>query len=254
MVGTDEIIFSGAYKDFKLGVHYNLDGKKPEEIAQILGFLSSEIEPYAFRFSGIDTKEIDDFAKPDGKGISSICDFLEKKSSEWNRMIKNLDNKLLKPVADSYLLNRLLTNAGVAFKVTGKEANAEKEEIENQIAFIGKFGNWIAIKKLSTDKAKDYEVSGILSAINFTVVNKAYEFAGVEMDETVVKAATKGKRKSLSNVVDALKALGSKADNPYVVCKVLEELGYRPYASSHMLTNAYPDIKPPKVKGRKPKG
>ena len=254
MVGTDEIIFSGAYKDFKLGVHYDLNGKKPEEIAEILGYLSSEIEPYAFKFSGVDIKKIEDFVKPNGKGISSVCEFLENNSTEWNRIVKNLDNKKLKAVADSYMINRLLTNAGVDFKVSSQKVDGEKEEIDDQIAFIGKFEKWVSIKKLSTGGAKDYEVSGILAGINFSVVNKAFDFAGIDKDDAAVAAATKGKRKSLGNVVDALKSLGDKAENPYVVCKVLEELGYRPYASSHMLTDAYPDIKPPKVKGRKPKG
>lgn len=253
MVGGDEIIFSGSYKDFRLGVRFELAGKKPEDVAHVLAHISSEIEPYAFRFSGIDTEKIDDFAKP-GKGVSSVSDFLEKNSSEWNKLLKeSLSDMLLRPAAESYLFNRLLAKAGVSFKPPAEPLmKAKKEETGEQIAFIGKYGNWVSIKKLSLDKVKDYEVSGILSGINFSAVNKAFDFAGIEKDDAAVSAAAKGKRKSMGNVVLALRQL--ETDNPYVICKVLEQSGYRPYASPHMLMNAHSDIKPPKVKGRKPKG
>lgn len=256
MFGGDEIIFSGSYKGFKLGIKYDLAGKKPEEVADALAGISAKIEPYAYEFSGIDTKAIEKFAEVKGKGISAVADFLEKNSSEWNRKLKEvLKDPKLKSAADSYLFNRLLTKAGVEFKVSSNSSiKAEKEEMDDQISFIGRYDKWMAIKKLSLEKVKDYEVSGILAGINFTVVNKSFDFAGTQKDDDTVKALIKGKRKSLSNAVDVLKELESKNANAYLVCKTLEEAGYRPYASSHMLTDAYPDIKPPKVKGRKPKG
>lgn len=252
MFGGDEIIFAGAYKDLKLGVRFDLSGKSPADVAGILAYISAEIEPYAFRLSGIDTKQIESFAKPKGRGIPAVCDFINANSSEWNSLLKQmLKEPKLKAAADSYLFNRLLTNAGVAFKTPAKEAKGEKEEITDQIAFIGRYKDWVSIKKLGMEKAKDYEVSGILAGINFSIVNKAFDFAGIEKDDAKVKAAARGKRKALSNASEALREVDGS--NAYVVCKVLEELGYRPYASSHMLTDAYPDIKPPKVRGRKPK-
>jgi hypothetical protein len=256
MEGNDELIFSGAYKDFSMGVRFDLSGKSPEDVAHALAYISSEIEPHAFRFSGIDMEMVEDFAKLDGKGLPAVCDFLENRSSEWNKLVKEkLGNPLLKSAATSYLLNRLLVKADVAFKVLHEpHIEPEKEEISDVVAFIGKYKSWIAIKKLGLEKVKDYEVSGILSGINFSVVNKAFDFSGIEKDDAAVKSAARGKRKSLGNVVQVLKAVEDKADNPYVVCKALEELGMRPYASPHMLTDAYPDIKPPKVRGRKPKG
>jgi hypothetical protein len=67
-----------------------------------------------------------------------------------------------------------------------------------------------------------------------------------------------GKRKTLGNLCAALSALEPKLsggrEDACMVAKVMEEVGYRPYASPDMLTAAYPDIKPPKMKGRKPKG
>ncbi|MBU0532096.1 DUF2666 family protein [Candidatus Micrarchaeota archaeon] len=253
MLGGDEVIFTGTYKEFSLGIRFDLNEKKAEDVGGALAYLSSVIEPYAYKFSGIDTKKIEDFVKLDGKGVSAACSFLENKSTEWNKLVKETVKKPeLKSAADSYLFNRLLSAANVKFKVSTATLEPEKEEIGKQIAFIGKYKDWVSIKKLSMEKVQDYEVSGILSGINFSVVNKAFDFSGMGKDDATVNNLTKGKKKSLGNALLVLKELEGK--NPYIICKSLEAVGYRPYASSHMLTGAYPDIKPPKVKGRKPKG
>ncbi|MBD3210663.1 DUF2666 domain-containing protein [Candidatus Micrarchaeota archaeon] len=254
MIGRDEVIFAGQYRDLKIGINYDLSNRKPEDVAAVLSRISSEIEPHSYLLSGIDTGAIDAFAKPEGRGIPAVCRFLDKNSTAWNRLLKQmLKEPKLKPAADSYLFNRLLTNAEVEFKF--REMPSWKPEEENtgdQIAFIGKYKDWVAIKKLSVDKARDYEVSAILGNINYSAVNKAFDFSGIERDDVEVKRVTKGKRKSIGNASEALKSL--QKENPYIVCKVLEEVGYRPYASPHMLTDAHPDIKPPKARGRKPRG
>lgn len=256
MIGGEEIIFTGAYKELKLGVKYSVGGKGEEEVASVLVDISGQIEGHAYALSGIDVKAIDGFVSFKGKGISGVCDYLDSSSSEWNKWIKaNLPKKELMPAAESYLFNKLLREAGVAFKPSGGSAiTPGSEEIGDVIAFIGRYKNWMAIKKLGLDKVKDYEVSGILAGINFTLVNKGFDFSGTEMDEGAVKSITKGKRKSYGAAVACLQDVKSAGENPYLVCKALETVGYRPYASSHMLTSAYPDIKPPKVRGRKPKG
>jgi hypothetical protein len=262
MIGADEIIFSGAYKDFKFGVHFNLDGKQEKEVAQVLGYISSAVEPHAFRFSGINTKMIDDFAKPAGKGISAVCSFLENtpQAKIKDSLGKALSNPKLLPAAESCFFNSMLTKAGVGFRISATDPpfKPSEEKLEGQIAFIGKYKSWIAIKKLGLEDAEEYEVSGILSGIDYTIVNKAFDFAGVKKDDATVNAVTKGKRKSYGNLLLCLRELESKLtgsiDDAYLVCKVMETLGYRPYASPEMLSNAHPDIKPPKVRGRKPKG
>jgi hypothetical protein len=255
MFGGDEIVFTGKYKGLNLGVRYDVSGKSEKEVSASLVDISNAIEPHAYGLSGIDTEAIDKFVNFSGKGISGICDYLGSKASEWNKWAKaNLEKKELMPVADSYLFNKLLKEAGVKFKADGcSTIKAESEEITDVIAFIGRYKGWMAIKKLGLDKVKDYEVSGILSGINFTIVNKGFAFAGME-DETLAASISKGKRKSYGNAVECLEQVKSEGGSPYLVCKVLENLSYRPYASSHMLTDAYPDIKPPKVRGRKPKG
>ncbi len=260
MDGDDEVIFTGAYKDFRLGIRFNLSGKDPQSVASALGYVSESIEPYAFAFSGIDTKKIDAFVSVKGAGIGAACSFLESLSPGAIKegLGKALPDPKLMSAAESYFFNRLLTKAGVAFKVLPAQGLSPSEEsITDYIGFIGKYRNWIAIKKLGLERVQDYEVSGILSGIDHTIVNKAFDFADMERDEALVGSISGGKRRSLGNAASALRELESKlgADaGAYPVCKVLEGIGYKPYASPEMLTEAHPDIKPPKVKGRKPKG
>jgi len=262
MDGNDEIIFSGSYKDFRLSVRYGLDGKNEQDVAAILNDISSRIEPFAYKFSGIDTKKVSDFADPGGTGLDAVCSFLERTPAG---MIKgSLSKAVPKPelmdAAESYFLNRLLTKADVRFKApqAAPPLNGEDEGLGDTIAFIGKYKSWISIKKLGLEGAQDYEVSGILSGVNFSIVNKAFDFSGNKTGPEAAESISKGKRRSIGNIALCLKDLaerskGAKPD-PYLVLKVLDNLGYKPYASPDMLTDAYPDIKAPKVRGRKPKG
>ncbi len=262
MAGQDEIIFSGAYKDFKLGVKYDMTGKTPEQAAFVLAQISAKIEPFAYRFAGLGIDAISRFANPKGSGLQAVCGFFE--STPPGTIKETLSKSIPKPelmsAAESYLLNQLLTKAGVMFKAQVHESaiEAEDEEPGDTIAFIGKYKEWVAIKKLCLENAQEYEVSGILSGINHSIVNKAYEFSGSKKDEVGAEAISKGRRRSLGNIPLALKDLSEKsgagAPEPYLVMKALDNLGYKPYASPDMLTAAYPDIKPPKVRGRKPKG
>lgn len=261
MESGDEIIFTGEYKGFRLGIRFDLSGKEPGYAASALAYISERIEPHAFAFSGIDTRKIDEFARPDGKGIGAVAAFFEKNPTGAIReaLAAAMTNRDLMPVAESYLLNQLLTKAGVQFKAAPSPAVVPKEEkIEDFVGFAGKYKEWIAIKKLGLEKVQDYEVSGILSGINHTIVNKAFVFAGMKKDDAAVDSVVKGRRKSYGNLAAALRELETKLtggpDDAYLVCKVCENLCYKPYASPDMLTAAYPDIKPPKVKGRKPKG
>jgi len=265
MSGNDEIIFTGEYKDFRFGARFEVTGKSGKDVARILDHISARIEPYAFRFSGIDTKMIDDMAAPAGKGIPAVYGFFENHPPrELSTMLrKAVPDPALMPAAESYLLNTLLKNAGVGFKATDgqTEIRAEDEKPEDVIAFIGRYGQWIAVKKLGLDKVQDYEVSGILSSVNHTLVNKAFDFAGIKKDDALVDSIASGKRRSYGNLGMCLRemeakstAVTSDADQAYVICKIFEKLGYKPYASPGMLTEAHPDIKPPKVRGRKPKG
>ncbi|MFH1520417.1 MAG: DUF2666 family protein [Candidatus Micrarchaeota archaeon] len=258
MFGGDEVIFTGEYKRFKLGICFDLRGKEPKEVAQVLAYVSSKIEQPAFEFSGIDTKKIDEIAKLKGTGLKAIVNFIETSNKLRDELGKYVNDPKLVCVAECYLFNRLLTQAGVQFKIMPTNTpKPSDEKIEDFIGFMGKYKEWVAVKKLGLTKVQDYEVSGILSGVNHTIVNKAFDFAGVNKNDVLVDSIVKGKRKSYNNLAAALKELETKLtngpDDVYLVCKVFENLGFKPYASPGMLTDAHPDIKPPKVKGRKPK-
>jgi len=249
MTGNDEIIFTGEYKGFRLGAHFDLTGKEPKDVAAVLAYISETIEPFAFKFSGIDTAAVEKLATVDGKGIPAIVKLLEGKTPTALRgaLLNAVPDPKLYSAADAYFVNRLLYNAGIQFKASAPlTIKPSEEEIADFIGFVGKYGPWVAIKKRGMEKVQDYEVSGILAGINHTVVNKAFDFAGMVKS---VDAAVK--RKSFGNLAECLRGLEGK--DAYAVCKSLEAIGYKPYASPEMLTDAHPDIKPPKVKGRKPK-
>lgn len=269
MQGEDEIDCLGFFKAFTSNTYFRLKDATDENIAYALSFLSWRIDEQAFIFSEIKTKQIEDIIKLNGSGLEAVIGFLSSiKPGILKESLIAASSKELLPAAESYLFFKLLQKAKVEAKlnpdqfdkipVTEREVN--KEESSSGFRFIAKYKNWISIKKLSLDKnTKDWEVSGLLSGVNNTIVNKVFEFSGLDktkLDPIVTKVAS-GKRRSYGNVVDALKSLvltNNPKENAYLVCKTLETLGYKPYSSPEMLTGAHPEIKPPKVKGRKPKG
>lgn len=244
MEGDDELILLGDYKTFKVAERYNLKNASAQDVAGLLVKVSNLIEPCVYEFSGIDTNKIDSMITV-GKGISAVCSFL--KLFKRDSLLPACNGKTtMLPIAESYLLNRLLTKAGVSFKpVFGCQLKPEAQKAKDQAVFIGNYKGWLAIKKLSVNpKTESWEVSGILSSINFTIVNKSFDFSGL-------KGNASSGRKSFGNLALELEKIDST--NPYLVCKTCEGFGIKPYASPEMLMDEYPDIKPPKVKGRKPK-
>ncbi|MBI5051252.1 DUF2666 family protein [Candidatus Micrarchaeota archaeon] len=268
MEAKDEIDCLGYFNGFTLNVYFDLNNASEENLAYILSYLSNQIDEQAFIFSEIKTKDIDSFVTLKGTGLNSVIGFLSSlKPNQIKEQLVNFSSKELLPAAESYFFFKLFQKAKVPSKLTEDLFNPieltaremDKSEL-NVMRFIAKYKSWIAIKKLSIDKTtKCWEVSGLLSGVNNTIVNKAFDFAGVDrakIDLLVAKACS-GKRRSYNNVTEVLKSLqltNNKKEDAYLVCKCLETLGYKPYSSPEMLTQAHPEIKPPKVKGRKPKG
>jgi len=266
MEGDDELIISGDFKSFKFSERYDLKNASKQEVTGLLVKVSNMIEPYIYEFSGIDTKKIDAMVTV-GKGISSVCSFLKtfKRDSLLPACINstrlkpsvtsggkalvtdNAGKTTMLPIAESYLINRLLTKAGVPFKpVLNCQLKSQNYLAKEHLMFVANYAGWLAIKKLSiNEKTEAWEVSGILSSINFTLINKVFDFTGASGN------CSSG-RKFFSNLAAELEKID--ANNPYLVCKTCEGFGYKPYASPEMLMDEYPDIKPPKLKGRKAKG
>lgn len=261
---AEEIILSGKYKDLALEDHFILDNAGEEDILYILSYLSEKIDPFAYEFSGIETKKIDAYINSllKGEGLASAANVLSglKPTELKENLLKAAKNdKKFLPIAESYFIHSLLNKAKVLFKFSPKmfksNLSPKKEPQEERIAFLANYKGWLVVKKLKLEKVQDYEISGILSSINFTIVNKMFDFSKVN-DEAAVDKLVSGKRKSISALAEALKEINESEEKKksYLICKVCEKLGFTPYSSPHMLVNAYPDIKPPKVKGRQPKG
>jgi len=265
MEGEDEIILCGAYKDFRKELRYGLGPADETEVAHVLGAVCDAVEPHAFSFSGIDMAGIKAYAKPSGTGLPAVLAFLK---SRPQGEIKGALRKFcpvpeLLPAAESCFFNFLMAEAKVSFRMGDSIARPatqpSKEPAGDVIAFVGKYKSWISIKKLSLEKARDWEVSAILGAINNTAVAKAFDYSGAAKDDALVSKAASGKRKSYGNLVEALEAAvpglkGDRLADAYVICRVFETIGYKPYASPEMLMEAHPEVKPPKTRGRKPKG
>jgi len=240
-----EIILTGEYNQFRSEKRFNTDKASERDISAILVSLSNDIEPYTYQFAGIDTKKIDVLINVE-KGLSAAVEFL--RTFKRDSLLPAAQNKkTMVPIAENYLLNQLFTRAGVAFKPTDSTSiKPEIEKPEDQILFVGNCKGWFSVKKLSINgKTQDWEVSGILAGINHTLVNKAFDFVGSSGE------AVSGGRKSFGNLADAL---GRTENDPYAITKTCENFNYKPYAAPDMLTEEYPGIKPPRVKGRKPKG
>ena len=252
MIGDDEIIFSGKYKELNYNVRYGLKGAGEKEVAGALCEVIKTIGPFAYQFSEIDYKKVEEIAAKAGKDLKTIAKYIKE-----NSVRKQLEGTVKEPklvtASESYFFNRVLANAGIdLLPDVNCSIKPETEKVEGQVVFVGKYEKWMAIKKLALEGAVDWEVSGILSGINQTAVNKAFEFAGETEEIKLPK-----KRKSFSAAADLLEniELGTdKTKNAYIVVKSLEKLGYAPYANPAMLKPAHPEIKIPKPKGRMPKG
>ncbi len=247
MIGEDEIIFSGKYKGLDSNVRYGLKGASEKDAAGVLVEIIKTIEPFAYQFSEIDCKKVEEIASKAGKDLKSIEKFIRENNVRKMLEVTVKEDKLI-TAAESYFFNRVLTNAGIAPRpdvpCTVKPVT---EKAEGQIVFVGKYGKWVAIKKLTLEGVKDWEVSGLLSGVVQTAVNKAFEFTGQSGEVALGK-----RRKSFGAAADLLEELAGK--DAYTVIKSLENLGYAPYAHPGMLTAAHPDIKPPKPRGRIAKG
>ncbi len=257
MVGGDELIASGSYMGFSIDERYSLEDASDLDVSSVLVHINSIVEPFAYRFSGIDYDSIDSFAKPSKKGLEGVISFLKLKPLKEirNVLLEASPKRELLPAAESCFFNRLLINAGLSIVPEEYKLLPSKEEkVEGQIIFIARFRKWMAIKKLSLHDVEDWEVSALLCGINHTLVNKSFDFKEVSLDPKVAELTSA--RKSMKNAVSALESIFDNMPEgeelSFLLNNVLTGIGYPPYATLSMLEKAY-DVKPPKPKGRHPK-
>ncbi|MDD5337013.1 MAG: DUF2666 family protein [Candidatus ainarchaeum sp.] len=259
----DEVLFSGKYRDWEYTVRFDLDNASREDVAYALSYIHANIEDKAFCHSGIDCAMIEN-AIPKGNGLNDAIAFLEtKKPAEWKAfLLKAAGKEGLLAVAETKFVSMLLcknnVNAKMCSPMFASTLKPQKQELlEGQIAFIGRYKDWVAIKKMGlTEKTQDYEVAGILSTINSTLVRKSFDFMGPDRNlEDIAAQITKGKRKSFVNLAVALKEVsqsmnGEAVHDAYLLKCVFENLGFAPYANVEALVPAYPDLKVSKPRGR----
>ncbi|MFA5077445.1 MAG: DUF2666 family protein [Candidatus Micrarchaeia archaeon] len=260
----DELLFSGKYGDWEYSVRFDLGNAEPKDVAYALSFIHENVESKAFCHSGIDCKMIED-AVPEGKGLMDAISFLEgRKPGEWKEfLLKAAGKEELLAVAESKFVCVLLCKNKVNAKICPSTLHSsslrprKQELLEGQIALIGRYRDWIAIKKMGVnEKTRDYEVAGILSAISSTLVRKSFDFLEPDRSvESIAASATKGKRKSFVNLATALRDVsgsmnGDEVRDAYLLKCVFENLGFAPYANVEALVPAYPELKVPKPRGR----
>ena len=141
----------------------------------------------------------------------------------------------------------------------------------DSIDFMAKYGNWIAIKKMSIKSdTKPEEVAFHLAAIRQTIDRKAFEVLGIDTAALDAYAAklTGSSRKSYSNLSNAIQQLGSAESKAaiesatkgkpelepvasiYLFRKVVQNIGFDFDVNQEMLSKAYPELKIPKPLGR----
>lgn len=144
----------------------------------------------------------------------------------------------------------------------------------DSIDFMAKYGSWVAVRRMSVyGNTTPEEVVMHLAGIRQTLDRKAFELLGVDttaLDSFSDNLTSEG-RKSIANLTEALNKMGSAEAKDAVVkaCKgkeelkeiastylfrrIVQNLKYDFDVNQEMLVRAYPNLKLPKQRGRKPK-
>mgnify|MGYP005833034653 CR=1 FL=1 len=252
----DSVEAWGAYKGWRFGYFFELEGKTSENAAYALAKIADEIEEKSYAHIGLNRQVVDEATKnARGNGIDGLVDFLER-SKPLGNVFENAcgEKKELRHAAQSYFFNKILKLFNVPYRLTAKMLEKEKiegiaKEPDDQIVFVGKYKEWVAIKKLTVPGSEEYEIGGIIANICTTIVPKTFQFAKISAN----MKTTKGK--SMKNLVEMLKCVesGEEKQTAANVYAVFEAYGLMPYPTLQMLEKAYPDLKIKKPKGRMPK-
>ncbi|MGB9719438.1 MAG: DUF2666 family protein [Candidatus Anstonellales archaeon] len=251
----DSIESWGAYGGWKFGYVFELEGKDEGSVAYALARIADEIEEKAYSHCGIKKEVVDGAIKNAcGSGVHELICFLENfKAGDFFEKACG-EKKELRPAAESYFFNRILKAFNVPYRLTAKmleknKIDAKAKEPDDQIVFIGKYKEWVAIKKLTVPGSEEYEISGILASICTTIVPKTFQFARIANIKT-------SKGKSMKNLIGMLKGAESEDEKQTAanVHAIFEAYGLMPYPTLQMLEKAYPDLKVKKPKGRMPRG
>lgn len=261
------------------------------EVSSFLAEIREEVSRKAFEILGIDIGKLDKYAETISsqfnggsyEALPKIYKSLGSKESEdaINAASKGADE--LKPFAKAYLLREAALRAGISWYInrksgafgnyTPKNSWKTKNPLSAEgISFMAKYGDWIAVKKLSiTPTTKPEEIAAHLSSIRIATDRKIAQVLGVDTDslDIYASAATDKMRKSVANLekivsimcaeetkkqIDSSLSSGAprSAAVIYLFGKMLQNIKLDLEVSPDTLMDMFPGLKIPKPKGRMP--
>lgn len=146
-------------------------------------------------------------------------------------------------------------------------------EPDEYVDFLAKYKEWISIKRLGIrSDTKQEAVAHHLAGISATALSKAYSFLGIDTAslDSAAGSMTSGMRKSYDSLSQAVAkmsqpsakgAISAACRDPklapvaeaYLLNRVIASLGYDTSINQTTMSKIFPDLKPPKTLGRKPK-
>ena len=261
------------------------------EVSSFLAEVREEVSRKAFEILGIDTGKLDKYAEAISsplkggsyEALPKIYKALGSKEAEdvINAASKNAEE--LKPFAKAYLLREAASKAGISWYIGAKSGVFENSAPKNSwkvknpitaegVSFMAKYGDWIAVKKLSiTPTTKPEEIAAHLSSIRIATDRKIAQVLGVATDslDAYASASTEGMRKSIANMEKIIsimctdetkKQVDSSLSNGaprsaaviYLFGKMLQNIKLDLEVSPDTLMDMFPGLKIPKPKGRMP--
>lgn len=132
--------FSVKYKDWITIKRLSIDDKiQPEQVSFTLSSIETSIEPKIYKFLGINTDLLDSFVDGVSKGLPKKYDGL----SEAMKLLKDKKTKdkineacktsIVKPFAETYIMDKLIENMGFNTKVDLKRLNKAFPEYKVKI-------------------------------------------------------------------------------------------------------------------------
>ncbi len=238
----DIIRFYGEYGILKAFNKEFRDINKRDAIAVLSNVLKA-CEDAGYVYSGIDTGVINSAVRDvvNDKGPHGFIKAL--KLIKMNKLINEaIPKKELRPVAKSYIFNRLLFYTGVKYYPDldlPSDGNYFKKD--GELGFVVSLNDWTMIKRTKLAGAKEYEISAFASRVFSTTIDHLYQFMGKDVNFERVKGL------KLENEIFNVK-------EPYDAYSIFKRYGVLPYPHIEMLIKAYPDLKIRKGRGRLPKG
>ena len=290
--GSDSIDFYAKYGSWSEASSITCSASTPQaEVSSFLAGVREEVSRKAFEILGIDTGRLDKYAEiissplkgGSYEALPKIYKALGSKEAEdvINAASKNAEE--LKPFAKAYLLREAASKAGISWYIGAKSGVFENSAPKNSwkvknpitaegVSFMAKYGDWIAVKKLSiTPTTKPEEIAAHLSSIRIATDRKIAQVLGVDTDslDAYASASTEGMRKSIANMekiisimctdetkkqVDSSLSNGAprRAAVIYLFGKMLQNIKLDLEVSPDTLMDMFPGLKIPKPKGRMP--